>query len=211
MIPDFPKYPFIPFQFNIRCRRHGPDRRRVRRPATQTGRTGAAECHLGRSECQRQPVVRGDQNTWETMIGGAEIGRAAARRRDPAVDGQPDCRQRHVYVKCRHTPAGPAGNAVLSSYTLSDFFAKIHQWYGDTPNQMAPLAGTYNANPLPALANFADYNLNAAAPTTFENFRVYVPWIPFEERGSGCRPTIRSSASILTPSRRSVRSTWRSS
>ena len=32
---------------------------------------------------------------------------------------------------------------------------------------------------------FSDYNLGLSSPTNFEAFNIYVPWVPFEDRGAG--------------------------
>ena len=40
-------------------------------------------------------------------------------------------------------------------------------------------------NPIPALPTFDQYNLGLSQPTTFEAFRVYVPWVAFEKRAAG--------------------------
>src|SRR5581483_11681294 len=42
-----------------------------------------------------------------------------------------------------------------------------------------------NANPIPALPKFEDFDQKLSRPTHFETFRVYVPWVPFDKRGSG--------------------------
>ena len=42
--------------------------------------------------------------------------------------------------------------------------------------------------PVPALPQFDDYDLGLSQPTHFEAFRVYVPWMAFEDRGAGLPP-----------------------
>src|SRR5262249_49695887 len=67
------------------------------------------------------------------------------------------------------------------------------KWYGDKPGQLAAIDhydrrdGVYGELdvPVPALAKYSDYNLNLIAQTYFENFNIYVPWVPFESRGAG--------------------------
>jgi CARDB len=88
---------------------------------------------------------------------------------------------------------GPAGNQVTSTGNLVSFFAQIEKWYGDKPGTLAPIDhydkrdGDYGELdvPVPALAQYSSYNLNLSDPTYLENFNVYVPWIPFDQRGAG--------------------------
>ena len=60
--------------------------------------------------------------------------------------------------------------------------------------------------PVPALPEFADYDLGLSKPTHFEPFRIYVPWMPFDERGAGCPPTSRSTGRSRSMAIRSPRS-----
>src|SRR5204863_2433352 len=71
----------------------------------------------------------------------------------------------------------------------------IHKWYGDTPSQLGaidhwelrrdPDCGLEELIPVPALAQYSTYDLHLSHPTYLENFNVYMPWIPFEDRGAG--------------------------
>src|SRR5262249_45162353 len=132
-------------------------------------------------------TLAADATTWDEMyLAGLE--EAGLLQPDGTV---PPLRQDPLIISLTATLAagilvGPAGQAVRTTGSLTDFFAQIHSWYGDKPGTLAPIDGTTaNGNPIPAIPTFDQYNLNLTAPTAFEAFRVYVPWIPFEDRGAG--------------------------
>jgi len=73
------------------------------------------------------------------------------------------------------------------------FFESLRALYGNVDGKIAALEG-YDARqndsffeniPLPKLQKFSDYDQHAATPTSFEAFRGYVAWVPFEKRGAG--------------------------
>ena len=81
--------------------------------------------------------------------------------------------------------AGPAGNQIITSGNLMDFFNQVQKWYGSNPAQLSKYIGTgtdtttadeggqyVQANPPPA----SDFNLNMTQPTHYEGFYVYVPY-----------------------------------
>jgi subtilase family serine protease len=89
---------------------------------------------------------------------------------------------------------GPAGGEIRSTGDLLGFFDQLRTWYGHEDNQLAQLDGmdgrdslecAYGEIPVPSLPEFEDYNLGLTNPTHFEAFRIYVPWLPFENRGAG--------------------------
>ena len=84
---------------------------------------------------------------------------------------------------------GPAGEAVLSSGDLVEFFEQVRAWYGHDSDLLSPVdpytTGINPVNPVPLLPEYEDFDLGLASRTHFETFRVYVPWVPFEGRGSG--------------------------
>src|SRR5260370_23829037 len=49
-----------------------------------------------------------------------------------------------------------------------------------------PYTTLFRSNSIPALPTFDQYNLGLSLPTTFEAFKVYVPWVAFE------KPRLRS-------------------
>ena len=80
---------------------------------------------------------------------------------------------------------GPAGDQVRTTSDLVAFFGKIHEWYGDTPGVAAPLRGydhretetdAYDV-PIPALPQFADYDLGLSHQTYFQTFNVFSPFL----------------------------------
>ncbi|TAK53398.1 MAG: hypothetical protein EPO25_10765, partial [Gammaproteobacteria bacterium] len=80
---------------------------------------------------------------------------------------------------------GPAGQQVRSTADLVAFFGQVRQWYGDTPGQLAPIAGwderesdecgSYDI-PIPELPEFADHDLGLSHETHFATFNVFSPW-----------------------------------
>src|SRR5205814_366740 len=84
---------------------------------------------------------------------------------------------------------GPAGSTIQSPASLVTFFAKVHQWYGDTPQKMAELAGydhreslecgSYDI-PIPAVPKLEDFDLGLSHPTYVEAFNVFSPWLGFD-------------------------------
>ncbi len=88
---------------------------------------------------------------------------------------------------------GPSGTAIRSTGNLLDFFDALRTLYGDDPTKLAPLSGTdprqdeaYSyAIPIPALPTLSEYDQHLSTATSFEAFNIYVPWVPFEDRGAG--------------------------
>ena len=79
---------------------------------------------------------------------------------------------------------GPAGQEIQSQGDLVVFFSKVHQWYGDLPGQLAPIAGYDHREsdecgeydiPIPALPTFDQYDLGLSHQTYFETFNVFSP------------------------------------
>ena len=88
---------------------------------------------------------------------------------------------------------GPSGSSIRSTGNLIGFFDNLLTLYGSNLSLTAQLAGAaspaggeYDSTvPIPALQTLSQYNLNLTSPTAFEAFNIYVPWIPFEDRGAG--------------------------
>ena len=88
---------------------------------------------------------------------------------------------------------GPAGQEVRSSGDLLTFFDRVREWVGNDARQMGEVefwdgrtSKCYGGEiPVPLIEQFEDYDLGLSTPTHFESFRVYVPWLPFEDRGNG--------------------------
>jgi CARDB len=105
---------------------------------------------------------------------------------------------------------GPAGKQVAATGDLLGFFENIHEWYGDPPDTIAPIDHYVHLSndffkldlPVPALAKYADYNLNLSQPTYFQNVNVYNVWAPFEARGPGLQlpdPSSSAGTNALSP------------
>ncbi len=114
-------------------------------------------------------------------------------------DGQPPIRtQQHVVSMMSMIASGvlfgPAGSDIRATGDVVGFFEQLRSWYGHNDRTMADIddfedrgsdkcgVGTV---PVPALPEFADFDLKLSNPTRFEAFRVFVPWLPFEDRGAG--------------------------
>ncbi len=89
---------------------------------------------------------------------------------------------------------GPAGSDIRATGDVLGFFEQLRTWYGHNDRQLADVdfyevRGSDKCGegliPVPALPEFADFDLQLSNPTRFEAFRVYVPWLPFEDRGAG--------------------------
>ena len=87
---------------------------------------------------------------------------------------------------------GPAGTSIRSTGDLLTFFDNLISLYGSNMSLTAQLAGSAvpagglfeSGTPIPALQTLSEYNLNLTEPTNFEAFNIYVPWVPFEDRGA---------------------------
>ncbi|MCA9186965.1 MAG: tandem-95 repeat protein, partial [Planctomycetales bacterium] len=88
---------------------------------------------------------------------------------------------------------GPAGTNVRSDADLLGFFDQIRTLYGHTDGTLAPheleerqcedgVVGDVKHSIPP---DFEDYDLGLSNATHFEAFRIYVPWIGFDERAAG--------------------------
>ncbi len=92
--------------------------------------------------------------------------------------------------------AGPAGQQIITTGNLTQFFAQVRTWYGGDQTQVSPYIGTgedlnpadddgsgpyLQANTPPA----SMYDLQASQPTHFEAFNVYVPYANDFDAGPG--------------------------
>src|SRR5262249_25054453 len=88
---------------------------------------------------------------------------------------------------------GPAGSAIRSSTDVAKFFDDLRTLYGNDDTRLAEIeywehraSECYEGDiPVPALPDFEDYDLGLASDTHFETFRIYVPWLNWDQRGAG--------------------------
>ncbi|MBL8533517.1 MAG: putative Ig domain-containing protein, partial [Betaproteobacteria bacterium] len=88
---------------------------------------------------------------------------------------------------------GPGGTEIRSDGDLLGFFEKVRELYGHEQDRMAEIeywdpreSECYEGEvPVPAIPELEDYDLGLSQDTHFESFRIYVPWMPFENRGDG--------------------------
>ena len=197
-VPSECEIPFIPFRFHLVA------------AATAMTREEFVEHSLGEAETLRQAIIDDDSSVTPALT------TLAANRDDWGnlflaaleqggllrdVDEIPPIREQEKIVSVMGTLSagiliGPAGQEVRSSGNLLEFFDQVRQWYGHDPNQMGEVE-FYDPRksrcqegeiPVPAIAEFEDYDLGLSQRTHFESFRVYVPWMAFEDRGAGLPP-----------------------
>ena len=198
-VPALFQIPAIPFEFNI--------------VATATSMTRQefvdqqiTEADLLRNAILADPTaspalytLAADQTTWEQMYLASleETGILLPDGTTPPIRTEPPV-ESAVATLAAGILVGPAGQQIISTGDLSDFFNDVKTWYGNDPGAVAPsdpngLGFTANslsffgllsnANAIPATPTFAQFNQNSSLPTTFQAFTVYVPWVPWEQRG----------------------------
>ncbi len=139
-------------------------------------------------------ALAADKNTWVDLYLAALEDAGLLR---PEGD-EPPIREHAPIVSLMATLAsgvlfGPAGEEVRSDNDILGFFEKLRTLYGNNDNQLADIeywdarqSDRYEGEvPVPALPDFGSYDLGLSQQTHFEAFRIYVPWVPFEDRGAG--------------------------
>ncbi len=195
-VPDFITVNFIPFQFHVVA------------AATAMTRSEFIDHSLEQVEPVRQAIVSdptagaalaalaADKATWDTLYLAA-LEEADLLRADGAA---PPNRENAKIISLMATIAGgilvgPAGDDIIATDNVLDFFGSLRERYGHQETLEAPTEGVTqtSGNPIPALPTFGDYDLGLTSPTHFEAFNVYSPWIPFELRGAGLPPDFQIS------------------
>ncbi len=194
-VPGDCEIPFIPFRFHLVAAAtamtrdefiaHVSDEAETLRQAILDDNSGATPGLL---------TLAADKDSWRNLYLTA-LEQGGLLRPEDAL---PVIRDQQKVVSLMATLAsgiliGPAGQEIVSTGNLGDFFERIRAWYGNDPGLLAPVEFyDHRENdcyvldiPVPAISTFDEYNLGLSQPTHFESFRVYVPWIPFEERGAG--------------------------
>ncbi|MFO7898428.1 MAG: CARDB domain-containing protein, partial [Planctomycetota bacterium] len=189
-IPPELFYPIIPFQFHLVA------------SATAMNRAEFIDHNTDEADRLREAILAdpdaspalvtlaADETTWQQLyLAGLE----EAELLLPA-DDVPPIREHPPIVSLMATlasgiVAGPAGSEVITGGSLVGFFEKVREWYGHDPDQLADVDYIdKHGNPVPELPTFHEFDLGLSRPTHYEAFRVYVPWIPFEDRGAGLPP-----------------------
>ncbi|MCU0870895.1 MAG: putative Ig domain-containing protein, partial [Pirellulaceae bacterium] len=186
-IPDMVVQEFIPFQFHLLA------------TATSLTRDEFVTHALDQSQRLREAIISdsdavpalltiaADVQAWDQLYLAA-LEEAGLLQPEGAV---PELRENPLITSLMATLAsgilyGPAGSAIRSSGDVVEFFEQLRSWYGHDPSLLAPIAGKNpHSNPIAVLPDFAQYDLGLSHPTYFQAFEIYVPWIPFDERGSG--------------------------
>ena len=183
----------------VRHRRGGDrdDPRRVHRPRDRRGRDSSGRRSSPTTPAPRPALLTlaADKDGWRDLYLAA-LEQAGLLRPEDAL---PVIRDQQKVISLMATLAagilvGPAGQEIISTGNLSDFFEHIRTWYGNNPSLLAPvefydhrverLLRTATSRSRPSRRS-TEYNLGLSQPTHFEAFHVYVPWIPFEDRGAG--------------------------
>ncbi len=210
-VPDKDRLLFIPFRFNIVASATALTRDEF--IAQQTAEAEKLRLAVLADDTANAALINlaSDASAWRLGYLGALEAQGVLRPENEAPPIRTDPKlQSMLSVLSTGILFGPNGQQVRSTGDLIGFFAQIHQWYGDEPGTLSEIDhyehrenDTYSYDiPVPALADFSDYNLNAEQATHFANFNVYVAWVPFEGRGAsgGTVPDIAavSSSSELT-------------
>ena len=194
-IPDFITVNFIPFQFHVVA-------------AATTMTRGEFVAHaLAQAEQLRQGVLddpdtsaallalAADRTTWGDLFLAA-LEAAGVLRPEGSL---PPIRENALIQSLMSVLAtgllgGPAGDELQTGDPLA-FFDDLRRRYGHDEDLPAPTDGVNprSGNPIPVLPDFSEFDLGLDSPTHFQVFRVYSPWIPFEDRGAGLPPDFQIS------------------
>ena len=196
--PPLTLWPETPFQFNIVA------------AATSMTQAEFVSMQIGEADQLRTAILASNsaspalytlaanQSNWEQMYLASleEAGTLLPEGTTPPITTEP------VVISAVATLAegvliGPAGQQIVSSGNLVDFFNNVRTWYGNNPTATASTSNPppgfdsnslsiygilSNLNPIPNLPTYDQYNLGTSLPTTFEAYNVYVPWVPYSER-----------------------------
>ena len=203
LIPDPLAQAFIPFEFNVSAAATTMTRDEfVAHNLAEAGRLRGAV--LADDDASPALVaLAADEETWNGLFL-ASLEQSGLLR--PA-GGVPPLRETPAVVSLMATLAsgilvGPAGQEVVSTGDLVDFFAQLREWYGHNPDLLAPsepdiASAAVNNNWVPELPGFEDFDLGLSQKTHFESFRVFVPWVPFGARGAGLPPDVQNGDEVV--------------
>ncbi|WP_372898227.1 hypothetical protein, partial [Stieleria sp.] len=200
-VPDLLIQPLIPFQFHVVA------------SATTMTRDEFLQHALDEADRLRQGILddndadaalvnlAGDPQAWQSLY----VSYLTESGRLRAVDAIPPTRRDQELASLMATLAGgvltgPGGDQIIASGDLSDFFDNVRRWYGHDATLKAPIEPNQvnftsdslsflgilqSPNPVAALPTLDDYDLMLDTNTHFQTMRVYVPWVPFANRGAG--------------------------
>ncbi len=185
-IPDIFHVPFVPFQFDINASATTLTRAEFVAQATQQADVLRTSILADRTAPTALQNLAADQATWENLyLAGLE--QAGVLLPDGAT---PPIGQDPLIMSVMATLAtglleGPAGSGIISGGNIAQFFSELLTWYGNNPDQTAPVS-YYNDhdNPVAVLPTASQYDLGALSPTNFEDFNVYVPWVSWDQRAN---------------------------
>ncbi|MEL6104395.1 MAG: CARDB domain-containing protein, partial [Planctomycetota bacterium] len=200
-IPDLLIQPLIPLQYHVVA------------SATSMTRDEFLEHTLAEADQLRNGILAdetadaalvslaGDPDAWRSLY----LNYLVESGRLRAEDAVPPTRRDQELASLLATLAGgvltgPGGEQVRLSGEFVDFFESVRRWYGHDPTLEAPvqednasfssdslsfLGILESPNPVAAIPTFDDYDLGLSSNTHFQSMRVYVPWVPFGNRGAG--------------------------
>ncbi len=196
-VPDKCVIPFIPFRFHVYA------------AATTMTRAEFVEFQSQRARDLRTALLdsddapaslvalAADEQNWVDLYLAALEDAELLR---PDGETPPIRTQQHIVSLMSVIAAGllygPAGSEIRSDGDLVGFFEQVRTLYGHDQNRMADIeywdyreSDCYEGEvPVPAIPLLADHDLGLSTPTHFEAFRVYVPWMGFDQRGAGLPP-----------------------
>ena len=194
-VPGECETPFIPYPLPRLCRRHLDDAQRVYRPPARRALALRESILADEQAPAGLLALAGDPAVWADLYLAALEDAGLLR---PAGSEPPIRTQQHIVSLMAVLSAGllfgPAGSEIRATGDLLGFFEQLRTWYGHADRRMADIEAFdertveecgVGSIPIPALPAFDDFDLGLSRPTRFEAFRIFVPWIPFENRGSG--------------------------
>ena len=183
-IPNIFTIPFVPFQFDINA-----SATTLTRAEFVSQETAAAD--QLRAEILADPTapialenLAASQTNWENLYLAAleQAGILLPDGATPPIMQNPLIMS-EMAMLATGVLAGPAGSGIISSGNVAQFFSELLDWYGNDPDATAPVA-YYNdhGNPVATLPPLSQFDLDAASPTNYEDFNVYVPWLNWGSR-----------------------------
>ncbi len=185
-IPNIFTIPFVPFQFDINA--SATTLTRAEFVSQET-----AQADQLRTEILADPTaptalenLAANQTNWENLYLGSleQAGILLPDGTTPPIMQNPLIIS-EMALLATGVLAGPAGSGIISSGSVAQFFSELLDWYGNDPDATAPVA-YYNdhGNPVATLPALSQFDLDAASPTNYEDFNVYVPWLNWGSRAN---------------------------